>query len=278
MVKYRLLDTFCGAGGATKGYQMAGFEVVGVDIKPQKHYVGEHFIQADALDVLYALAHGDCWDDQDGHTWHLEDLDAIHASPPCQGYSIMNNLPWLKGKEYPLLIRPIQEVLESIGKPYVIENVMGARQRAKGLMKRGLEVHGLEAGFLCGFMLGLPFPRHRLFDSNFLWLAPEHQAHRGRSPIIFPTQSGNVDPFYKDGKSIVGAGNKGKGSGLRVWQNGRDVGVGHAKGWHRVAETMGIDWMARTELTQAIPPAYTEFIGRQLAEFLRRMSDGKVGQ
>ena len=62
----RTLDLYCGAGGATRGYQSAGFYVVGVDIAPQKHYIGDAFIQADAFDVLYALAHGDCWPDSTG--------------------------------------------------------------------------------------------------------------------------------------------------------------------------------------------------------------------
>lgn len=80
----KLLDLFAGAGGGCRGYQLAGFHVTGVDIKPQPHYCGEEFHQADALEFL------------DAGGWR--GFDAIHASPPCQGYSIMNNLPWNAGK------------------------------------------------------------------------------------------------------------------------------------------------------------------------------------
>ena len=160
----RLLDLYCGAGGAAVGYHRAGFdEIVGVDIAPQPRYPFE-FVHADALEFLAEHGH---------------DYDAIHASPPCQGYSIMHNLPWLRGRDYPLLILPTIEMLEALGKPYVVENVMGARHGSKTLRKRGLEAHGLKAGWLCGAMFGLPFYRHRLFATNWLWLAPGHPKHVG---------------------------------------------------------------------------------------------------
>ena len=259
----RLLDLFCGAGGAAVGYSRAGFdEIVGVDIAAQPRYPFT-FVQADALE--YVAEHGG-------------EFDAIHASPPCQGYSIMHNLPWLRGREYPLLILPTRELLEGIGKPYVIENVMGARKGAKGLTKRGLEHHGLEAGWLCGTMFGLPFYRHRLFATDFLWLQPGHPKHElnlhprserkvyGGKKAGLPggsagldTRPNPVNSGWRDGM---------RGNGLRNWQgNGAQsngVGIGHAKGWKLAAEAMGIDWMKRDELTQAIPPAFTEFIGRQL--------------
>ena len=131
----RLLDLFCGAGGASKGYADAGFDdIVGVDNKPQPHYPFE-FVLADAM------------------TYPLEGFDAIHASPPCQGYSIMRNLPWLRDKVYPLLIEPTLERLAAAGVPYVIENVMGAR-------------YVLDGNWLCGGMFGLPFYRHRVFATN----------------------------------------------------------------------------------------------------------------
>ena len=237
----RLLDLYCGAGGAAVGYHRVGFdEIVGVDIAPQPRYPFE-FVQADALE--YLAEHG-------------SEFGAIHASPPCQGYSIMHNLPWLRGREYPLLLLPTIEMLEALSKPYVVENVMGARHGARGLKKRGLESHGLKAGWLCGAMFGKPFYRHRLFATNWLWLAPGHPKHEGRltkgsSP---PNPVNTTWRQYHDG-------------GLTNWQNGAQangVGLGHAKGWKLAAEAMGINWMKRDELTQAIPPIYTEHIGRQL--------------
>jgi len=279
-----LLDVFCGAGGAAMGYHQAGFDtVVGVDNRPQPRYPF-HFIQADALDVLYAFTRGDSWDDQDGHEWHLEDFDAIHASPPCQGYSIMNNLPWLKGKKREYLILPTRELLNLVGVPYIIENVMGARFGAKGLAKRGLEAHGMQAGWLCGAAFGLPFYRHRLFETNWFWMQPGHPRHQGvikkgrnlgegQRSMVYAANSGagraqptgSFDKWRASGDPMAAL--MGKMATLGKWQNGDQaggVGIGHATGWRQAAEAMGIDWMNRDELTQAIPPAYTYFVGKQL--------------
>ncbi len=291
-------DGFCGAGGVAKGLQRAGFYVVGVDINPQPRYCGDEFHQADAM------------------TYPLGGFDAYWASPPCQGYSIMHNLPWLRGREYPLLILPTLERLEATGRPYAIENVMGARYGAKGLTKRGLEAHGLKAGYLCGQMFGLPFYRHRLFATNFLWLAPGHPKHTlnlhprseryvyGGTVKGLPGGSAGLDTKprhenpvnsdwrqYHDGGKSYGdsedkrglpswPGRRGEQAGLAVrdnrkglanWQEDAPaggVGVGHAKGWRLAAEAMGIDWMKQKELTQAIPPAYAEYIGTQLLRAL----------
>jgi len=192
----KLLDLFCGAGGAAMGYHRAGFEVVGVDIKPQPHYPFK-FYQADVL------------------TFPLEGYDAYHASPPCQAYSIMKNLPWVKNKFHPMLIEPTRERLIPTHKPYVIENVMQAK---------------LEAGWLCGQMFGLNCYRHRLFETNYFWLQPGHPKHR----IVIE-----------------------KGRML-----GRRADKGH--------ESLGLDWMTKYEQSQAIPPAYTEYIGKYLMEALKK--------
>ena len=141
----RLLDLFCGAGGAAMGYHRAGFEVVGVDIKPQPHYPFE-FHQADAL------------------TYPLDGFDVIHASPPCQRWSMYSrNLgTW---ESFPDLITPLRPLLRASGRPYVSENVEGA------------PLTGIR---LCGSAFGLPvlddrtyLRRHRIFESNVdLWGAP----------------------------------------------------------------------------------------------------------
>ena len=219
--KLRLLDLFCGAGGAAMGYYRVGFEVVGVDIKPQPHYPFE-FHEADAL------------------TYPLEGFDAYHASPPCQAYSIMRNLPWLRHKEYPRLINPVREKLAMTGKPYIIENVMGAH---------------LAAGWLCGAMFGLPFYRHRAFETSFFWLQPGHQKHR--TPIQVGRNFGD-----RGHRSIGVQGCLGNGA-QRLGAN-----IGHCAGAALARNIMGIDWMTRDELTQAIPPIYTEYIGRYLKQVI----------
>ena len=248
----RLLDLYCGGGGGARGYQLAGFHVTGVDYKPQSRYIGEEFVQADALEYLAEHGH---------------DYDAIHASPPCQGYSIMNNLPWLRGRDYPLLLLPTIEMLDGLGKPYVIENVMGARHGSKTLKKRGLESHGLKAGWLCGAMFGLPFYRHRLFSTNWMWLAPGHPRHEAviQPGRMLKDRANQV--AYRESAGRDSGGLTQPANSLAHWQNGahgNGVGIGHAKGWRLAAEAMGIYWMKRDELTQAIPPAYTEYIGRRL--------------
>lgn len=241
----RLLDLFCGAGGAAMGYHRAGFtNIMGVDNQPQKNYPFE-FVQADALEYLAEHGH---------------EFDAIHASPPCQAYSIMRNLPWLRDKEYPALIALTRELLEDSGKPWIIENVMGAREGSRMLSKYHLENHGLDADYLCGAMFGLPFYRHRLFATNWSWAPPEHSTHRKvigsqkvnrprkRETFIFDNPGNSGWCQYHD---RVGNGAQKPG-----------VAVGHAKDWRVAAEAMAINWMKREELTQAIPPAYTEYIGK----------------
>jgi DNA (cytosine-5)-methyltransferase 1 len=224
MSRPRLLDLFCGGGGAAMGYVRAGFDVVGVDNRPQPHFPFA-FVQADALE--YLADHG-------------REYDAIHASPPCQAYSIMRNLPWLRDRKYPELIDPTRELLAATGRPWVIENVMGAR---------------LEAMWLCGTMFGLPFYRHRAFLSSIMWLAPGHPVHRG---VI---RSGRL--FGSRGTAVV----YGRELYRRRQDGERERGAG---GVQLIREVMGINWMTRDELSQAIPPAYTEHVGH----FLRQAVEG----
>lgn len=108
-MKPRLLDLFCGAGGAAAGYYRAGFEVVGVDLAPQPRFPFP-FVQADAL--AHLADHG-------------REFDAIHASPPCQAYSICGALPQCQ-RDYPRLLEPVRELLVASGRPWILENVVGA--------------------------------------------------------------------------------------------------------------------------------------------------------
>jgi DNA (cytosine-5)-methyltransferase 1 len=231
MGKLKLLDLFCGAGGASMGYYRAGFEVEGVDIEPQPHYPFK-FYQADAL------------------TFPLEGYDAYHASPPCQGYSIMLNLPWLRGKVYPKLIPAVRTLFVVTDKPYVIENVTGARYRQS-------LPEGLQAGYLCGQMFGLPIFRHRYFETNFAWFQPGHPKHEGH---------------IRDGRKLGGRARE-----IVVRRTGQTYGfdrpecaVGHAAMAGIVArKALGTEWMNRDEASQAIPPAYTEYIGKYLLRALQ---------
>ena len=211
----KLLDLFCGAGGAAMGYHRAGFEVVGVDVKPQKNYPFE-FIQADAM------------------TFPLGGYDAIHASPPCQGYSphvSSEGSKWAgtEGKNEPQLIAAVRARLEAAETPYVIENVMGARHYMQATL------------LLCGTMFGLPIPRHRLFEvDGGLLIQPWH-----------PKCSG-VAKRYAEAKGW-------DPRDMTVTGKGRRAGTSD-----RWAEITGIDWMSQHEMREAIPPAYTEHIGKQL--------------
>lgn len=153
----KALDLFCGAGGVSMGLHRAGFDVTGVDIKPQPRYPFK-FIQADAM------------------TFPLEGFDFIWASPPCQHYTSMNNRFKHDGRKHPDLVDAVREKLTATGKPYVIENVYGAP------LQRG-------ALLLCGSMFGLNLGergylrRHRYFESNFFIWQPECQ-HEGKGRAL----------------------------------------------------------------------------------------------
>jgi DNA (cytosine-5)-methyltransferase 1 len=136
----KLLDLYCKAGGASKGYQLAGFEVVGVDIKKQKRYPFK-FIQADCLELMKDIE-------------FLKSFDVITASPPCQTHSITQHLRNAQGKSTDKidLIPQTREALIASGRPYVIENVPGSPL-----------VNPIQ---MCGSSFGLKVRRHRLFESN----------------------------------------------------------------------------------------------------------------
>lgn len=216
----RLLDLFCCAGGAAVGYARAGFEVVGVDFEPQPRYPYE-FHQADALEYLAE---------------HWREFDAIHASPPCQAYSVTKHT---HSREHPDLVGPTRDALIATGLPYVIENVVGA-PLIDPLTLCGSEF-GLTALDIDGQRLQLR--RHRLFESN-VWLM-------------------GAGGCYHDSALPVG------GSYGGSWYKRPDERDSARRGGYvpRVevrGALLGIDWMSQHELAQAIPPAYTEFIGRQV--------------
>jgi len=218
-MKPRLLDLFCGAGGAAMGYHRAGFEVVGVDIKSQPRYPFE-FFQFDALEYLAELVTLDVsFPDQ---------LDAIHASPPCQAYTQAALSQRNAGKVYPDLLGPTRDLLEQTGLPWVIENVPGAPMRPDFK--------------LCGCQVGLELRRERWFEMN--WLV---------NPLVPPHHHPHAVP------SVVG-------HGTPSWVR-EQLGYNPTIADYRAA--MGIDWMNRDELSEAIPPVYCELIGHQLMQHIR---------
>ena len=206
----KLLDLYCKAGGASKGYQLAGFEVVGVDIKKQKRYPYE-FIQADCLELMKDIE-------------FLKSFDVIAASPPCQTHSITQHLRNAQGKSTDKvdLIPQTRKALIASGKPYVIENVPGAPL--------------IEPIQMCGSYFGLKVRRHRRFESNL--------------PLV-----GSPCKHKEQGKPVG------------VYGSMRDEipkGGHTAKTIEEAREAMGIDWMIWVELVEAIPPIYTQEIGKQL--------------
>ncbi|WP_405964789.1 SAM-dependent methyltransferase [Streptomyces sp. NBC_00723] len=154
----KLLDLYCCQGGATAGYQAAGFDVTGVDIDPQPRYleINKAFQQADA--VAFVL---------DRLDWIRETFDFIHASPPCQFDSDCQRI---RDNEHPDLIEPTREALELTGLPYVIENVSGAQAKLKDPVE------------LCGLMFGMTRTyRHRYFETGGWTLPqPHHPRHEMR--------------------------------------------------------------------------------------------------
>jgi DNA (cytosine-5)-methyltransferase 1 len=216
-VKPRLLDLFAGAGGATRGYQLAGFHVTGVDIAPQPNYCGDEFVQADALS--FPLLFG---------------FDAIHASPPCQAYSTL-----AKGN-HPALIEPIRARLASSAVPWIIENIETAPLRAPIR--------------LCGSSFGLGVRRHRLFEFGN-WQPP------ALLPPCSHASQGEIRAYY--GKKGWAAWTL---AGAQVQRRGRRPLLRGTV--DQAADDMGIDWMTWDELREAIPPAYTQWIGEQLLAHL----------
>lgn len=222
MVKPRLLDLFCGAGGCSVGYHCAGFDVVGVDIKPQSNYPFD-FWQVDAL-----MALGKYW-------WENgRSFDAIHASPPCQAFTAYKRTGNVG--EYPDLVSQTRDILNTTGLPYVIENVEGAPLD--------------DPVRICGSMFDPPMDvrRHRLFETNWSLTPPVWPCrHKLHGPDRFP-----------GGRSVERTG---ASTGLvrgTIEIGSWDIPLG------RQQEAMGIDWMTLEELSEAIPPAYTEHIGHQL--------------
>lgn len=228
----KLLDLFCGAGGSAVGYHRAGFdEIVGVDIEPQPNYPFE-FHQADVTQLMFT----DKGPPVD-HFWSMINVsrfDLIHASPPCHDWSPLVSVTGVDGSR-DLLVKTLDRLRAQLT-PWVVENTMRAP------LPNQATLDGRHGVVLCGTMFGLKVIRHRLFETSMPVSAPQHGSHAGE----FYTPAGHGDPNWRQ----------------RDAQPHR-AGAGYA---NRCRQAMGIDWMNRDELSQAIPPAYTEWIGSRFLE------------
>ena len=238
MKKPCLLDLYCCAGGAGAGYHQAGFDVVGVDEKPQPRYPFK-FIQADVLGLDPAF---------------LASFDAIHASPPCQAHSTLKAMH--NAKEHADLIPQTRVMLQASGRPWVMENVVGARKQMRSPI------------MLCGTMFGLgvrggELQRHRLFELSFPILFTPQCQHGSRD--VVGVYGGHVRNRRRK-PTVIGIYGHGQNNAAK-WR-GANKGVDT---FNMVdgREAMGISWMTQGELSQAIPPAYTRWIGAQLLAALQ---------
>lgn len=203
-MKPRLLDLFCCEGGTSRGYQLAGFHVVGVDIEPQPRYCGDQFIKKDALEVL-------------ADRQFVETFDVVAASPTCQTFARVTD--WRGSRDdHPDLLTPTLALLATYDLPWVVENVPEAAPTLRPDYR------------LCGTQFGLNVKRHRIF------------------------QRGNWDAF-----ELI--------QPCQCYRNPRIIPFEH-KDERAFADALGCDWMTARGGRQAIPPVFTQYIGRQLMAHL----------
>lgn len=162
---------------------------------------------------------------------HAHEFQAWHASPPCQAHT---NAQKIQGRYHLDLIPPTRRMFEEA-------NNYRARNGATAVPYVIENVPGsplIDPVELCGEMFGLETYRHRLFETNWGLTPPEHPKHEKRTT--------------KMGRAPV------DGEYMHV--------VGNFSGVDKGREVMGMPWANRDGLREAIPPAYTEFIGQQMKE------------
>lgn len=222
---YKVLDLFCKAGGAAKGLKDAWQDAEIIGVDIEmQKNYPFTFVQADALNLPFDL------------DW----FDFIWASPPCQDYSTLQSLTT---KQYPRLIEPVRKMLKASGKPYSIENVKGARYELDNPL------------MLCGTMFNLRVLRHRYFECNPpILLAPYSCNHWGKCD----STSGDMRKKARASGTFIRTKAQSFATADFLTIAGRDFLIDDAR------RAMGIDWMSAPELREAIPPAYSEYIARQI--------------
>lgn len=248
MATPRILDLFCGQGGAARGYIDAGYAVTGIDIADHgDRYPGE-FIRGDALAFL---------------AQHGRDFDAIHASPPCQGYTIATAGNPAARAKHQRLIAATRELLKLTGRPWVIENVEQARRQMIDPVMLCGRMFRLEADDVDGMPLVLD--RHRLFESNVPLFAPAHPKHGGEQ--VAGVYGGSRRAKRLPGETLAEVAPRDRYA-ARVERGGGYV----PRSIEVQQRLLGIDWMTVKGMQESIPPAYTEYIGAQLMDALREVA------
>jgi len=228
----RILDLFCCAGGATRGYQLAGAHVTGVDIVRHRRYVGDEFVEADCLAL--------------DPEWIATNFDAVHASPKCQGLTELNN----DKSRHPNQIPATRGLLRAAGLPYVLENVRNAAS------------HMIDPVALTGTM----FDCHMMTSSGQRFDLERTRLFETNWPLVAPADPGSLHPianvFGGHVRCRSGEYRTGKGTGRTVDFPGEDRPA-------LAKALMGMPWASMGELSEAVPPAMTEYIGRQLIAHIR---------
>ena len=221
-------------------------------MNPQRNYPYP-LIQGDVLDILTRLLQGERIMTNAGFSVGADSFAAVHASPPCQHYSTMTNGRWKdRVADHPDLIAPTRELLVKLGLPFDIENVEGARHQL------------IDPIMLCGTMFGLQtkhgsqLRRHRYFEVSYgRFETPKCQHNKGS---VIGVYGGGQHPKRRIPATIGVYGHAGGSSE-------RDNIVSFSTQDRR--DAMGIQWMTGKELSEAIPPAYTKFIGEHLMKHLK---------
>lgn len=230
MRKLKVLDLCCGGGGASEGYYRARFDVTGIDNKPQKHY-RHKFILADALPYLI-----NNWSEIEA------EFDVITGGPPCQKYSDLTPDAYKAG--HTDMLEHVLAFLRTKNKPYIIENVSGARR------------HMINPVMLCGSMFGLPIWRHRHFENNLGIYASPATCNHSFIPILVSGVTTRRTPVLVSGRGMREV------EGRRRKENTAE----------EKRQAMGIYWMTEKEVTQAVPPVYTEWLGLQAIKYLQEQA------